>query len=290
MKVNEKKVAIVTGSSSGIGFQTALMLARNGYSTYASMRNIDKSKIISEIAKKERLPLQVIQLDVNDDVTVKNAINKIVKDGKRIDVLVNNAGYGLFGALEELSIEEIKAQFETNFFGVVRVTQAVLPTMRNQNGGGTIVNISSVGGQVSVPILSAYNSTKFALEGLSESLSHELGPFGIRVIIIEPGFIKTNIMNSSVLAKSASVENSPYYSFTKKIESYFKSMMDNPESSNPEEVAKVILHAVTSDNPQLRFTVGNDASAIVQAKRKMSELDFINLIKQQLMPESQWLE
>ena len=186
-----------------------------------------------------------------------------------------------------MSIEEIKAQFETNFFGVVRVTQAVLPTMRNQNGGGTIVNISSVGGQVSVPILSAYNSTKFALEGLSESLSHELGPFGIRVIIIEPGFIKTNIMNSSVLAKSASVENSPYYSFTKKIESYFKSMMDNPESSNPEEVAKVILHAVTSDNPQLRFTVGNDASAIVQAKRKMSELDFINLIKQQLMPESQ---
>jgi NAD(P)-dependent dehydrogenase (short-subunit alcohol dehydrogenase family) len=287
MKVNEKKVAIVTGSSSGIGFQTALMLARNGYSTYASMRNIDKSKTITEIAKKERLPLQVIQLDVNDDVTVKNAINKIVKDGKRIDVLVNNAGYGLFGALEELSIEEIKAQFETNFFGVVRVTQAVLPTMRNQNGGGTIVNISSVGGQVSVPILSAYNSTKFALEGLSESLSHELGPFGIKVIIIEPGFIKTNIMNSSVLAKSASVENSPYYSFTKKIESYFKSMMDNPESSNPEEVAKVILHAVTSDNPQLRFTVGNDASAIVQAKRKMSELDFINLIKQQLMPESQ---
>ena len=97
MKVNEKKVAIVTGSSSGIGFQTALMLARNGYSTYASMRNIDKSKTITEIAKKERLPLQVIQLDVNDDVTVKNAINKIVKDGKRIDVLVNNAGYGLFG-------------------------------------------------------------------------------------------------------------------------------------------------------------------------------------------------
>lgn len=287
MKVNEKKVAIVTGSSSGIGFQTALMLARNGYSTYASMRNIDKSKTISEIANKERLPLQVIQLDVNDDVTVKNAINKIVKDGKRIDVLVNNAGYGLFGALEELSIEEIKAQFETNFFGVVRVTQAVLPTMRNQDGGGTIVNISSVGGQVSVPILSAYNSTKFALEGLSESLSHELEPFGIRVIIIEPGFIRTNIMNSSVLAKRASVENSPYYSFTKKIESYFKSMMDNPESSNPEEVAKVILHSVTSDNPQLRFTVGNDASAIVQAKRKMSELDFINLIKQQIMPESQ---
>ncbi len=287
MKETEKKVAIVTGSSSGIGFQTALILARNGYSTYASMRNIEKSKIIMEIAKKEGLPLQVIQIDVNDSFTVKNAIDKIVNVSKRIDILVNNAGYGLFGALEELSIEEIKAQFETNFFGVVRVTQAVLPTMRNQVGGGTIVNISSVGGQMSVPILSAYNSTKFALEGLSESLSYELGPFGIRVIIIEPGFIKTNIMNSSVLAKKASGKKSPYYSSTQRIESHFRSMMDNPESSTPEEVAKVILHAVTSGNPQLRFTVGNDAAAIIQAKRKMSEPDFINLIKQQLKLESQ---
>ena len=286
MKLNEKRVAIVTGSSSGIGFQTAITLARNGYSTYASMRNIEKSKIITEIAKKEDLPLQVIMIDVNDSVTIKNAIDKIVKDVKRIDVLVNNAGYGLFGALEELSIEEIKAQFETNFFGVVRVTQAVLPTMRNQKGGGTIVNISSVGGQVSAPILSAYNSTKFALEGLSESISHELRPFGIRVIIIEPGFIKTNIMNSSVSAKKASEHKSPYYPYTQRIQGYFGSMMDNPESSNPEEVAKVILHAVTSESPQLRFTVGNDASAIIQAKRKMSELDFINLIRQQLLPDS----
>jgi len=161
--------------------------------------------------------------------------------------------------------------------------------MRNQKGGGTIVNISSVGGQVGAPILSAYNSTKFALEGLSESISHELRPFGIRVIIIEPGFIKTNIMNSSVLAKKASGHKSPYYPYTQSIQGYFRSMMDNPESSNPEEVAKVILHAVTSEKPQLRFTVGNDASAIIQAKRKMSELDFINLIRQQLLPESQWL-
>ena len=286
MKVSEKKVAIVTGSSSGIGLQTALILARNGYSTYASMRNMEKSKTIIDLAKKERLPLQVIHLDVNDDVTINNAISRIVEDGKRIDILVNNAGYGLFGALEDLSIEEIKAQFETNFFGVVRVTQAVLPTMRNQKGGGTIVNISSVGGQISAPILSAYNSTKFALEGLSESISHELGPFGIRVIIIEPGFIKTNIMNSSISAKKASGPNSPYYSTTQRIEKYFKSMMDNPESSKPEEVAKVILHAVTLENPQLRFTVGNDASAIMQAKRKLSESDFLKLMKQQLMPES----
>src|SRR6188472_2775613 len=202
MKVSENKVAIVTGSSSGIGLETALILARNGYSTYASMRDMEKSKTILDLAKKERLPLQVIHLDVNDDVTIKNAISRIVEDGKRIDILVNNAGYGLFGALEDLSIEEIKAQFETNFFGVVRVTQAVLPVMRKQKNG-TIVNISSVGGRMSFPGLSAYHSTKFALEGLSESISYELEPFGIRVVIIEPGFVRTNIMNSSIIAKKA---------------------------------------------------------------------------------------
>jgi len=286
MSIKENKVAVVTGSSSGIGYQTALLLARNGFSTFATMRNIDKSKNITEITKKERLQLQVIQLDVNDDSTIKKAIDEIVEEGNRIDVLVNNAGYGIFGSLEDLSIEEIKAQFETNFFGVIRVTQAVLPTMRNQKSGGTIVNISSVGGQLGVPILSAYNSTKFALEGLSESLSYELVPFGIKVILIEPGFIKTNIMNSSVLAKKALDQISPYYSLTQKIVSYFESMVNNPESSPPEAVARVILEAINSDYTQLRFTVGNDALGIIQAKRKMSDLDFTNLIKQQLTSKS----
>src|SRR5918996_5593575 len=156
-------VAVVTGSSSGIGFETALTLARNGFYTYATMRNLEKSKNITEIANTEKLPLQVVQLDVNDDRSVKNAINKIVAaaENKRIDVLVNNAGYGLFGSLEDTSIEEIKAQFETNFFGVIRVTQQVLPVMRKQNsgGGGTIVNVSSVGGRIGVPVLSTYQST-----------------------------------------------------------------------------------------------------------------------------------
>ena len=153
---SNQKVAVVTGSSSGIGFETALLLARSGFHTYASMRNLEKSKNITEIASGEKLPLQVVQLDVNDDRSVKDAIDKIVAENKRIDVLVNNAGYGLFGSLEDLSIEEIKAQFETNFFGVIRVTQQVLPVMRKQNSGGTIVNISSVGGRIGIPVLSAY--------------------------------------------------------------------------------------------------------------------------------------
>ena len=133
---DRQKVAIVTGSSSGIGYATSLMLARKGFYTYASVRNINKSATLESIANAERLPLKLIQLDVTDDSSVKEALEKIVLEKGRIDVLVNNAGYGLFGAFEDLSMDEIKAQFETNFFGVIRVTQHVLPIMRNQQNGG----------------------------------------------------------------------------------------------------------------------------------------------------------
>jgi NAD(P)-dependent dehydrogenase (short-subunit alcohol dehydrogenase family) len=276
-----QNVALVTGSSSEIGFETALLLARNGFKTYASMRDLKKSKDITQIANKEKLPLQVVQLDVIDDRSVREAIDRVVEENKRIDVLVNNAGYGLFGALEDLSIEEIKAQFETNFFGAIRVMQQALPVMRKQKSG-TIVNISSVGGRMGIPSLSAYHSTKFALEGLSESISYELEPFGIRVVLIEPGFIKTNIMNSSIIAKKAQDLNSPYFSLTQQLEKSFKSAMENTSASSPpEEVAKVVLQAVTSDSPKLRYAVGNDAASLIQAKTTMSDTEFGGLIKQQ---------
>jgi NAD(P)-dependent dehydrogenase (short-subunit alcohol dehydrogenase family) len=278
--MKSQKVALVTGSSSGIGFETALLLARSGFYTYASMRNLEKSKNITQIANKEKLPLQVIQLDVNDDISVIEAVDKIKSEEERINVLVNNAGYGLLGALEDLSIEEIKAQFETNFFGVVRVTQQVLPVMRKQNSG-TIVNVSSIGGRMSFPALSAYHSTKFALEGLSESISYELEPFGIRVVIIEPGAIRTNIMSSSIIAKKALDPKSPYFSLMQKLENNFKSMMENASASSPpEEVAKIILKTVMSESPQLRYTVGNDAANIIQARKTMSDSEFGNFIKQ----------
>ena len=278
---NKNKVALVTGGSSGMGFTTAIMLARAGIHTYASMRNLKKSKTIIELASAEKLPLQVLQLDVNDKKSVKEAIIKIVTEKERIDVLVNNAGYGLFGSLEDVSIEEMKAQFETNFFGVIRVTQLVLPIMRKQKSG-TIVNVSSVGGRIGLPILSAYQSTKFALEGLSESMSYELEPFGIKVVIIEPGAIRSNIMNSSIWAKKAQDPKSPYFSQLQKIKDHFKSMMEN-ESSPPEEVAKVILEAITSENPQLRYTVGHDAATLIQARLNMPETQFKKMIVQNFL-------
>ena len=188
---NKTRIAIVTGSSSGIGFETSLALARNGFYTYATMRNLDKSKTILELARLEELPLEVLRLNVTDDKSVKKAIEKIANEQERIDVLVNNAGYALVGPFEELSIEEFKEQFETNVLGAIRVTQGVLPIMRKQRCG-TIVNISSIAGRIGFPLTSAYVSSKFALEGLSESIAYETEQFRIKVILIEPGVIKTN--------------------------------------------------------------------------------------------------
>lgn len=272
-----KNVALVTGSSSGIGFETALLLARNGFHTYASMRNLEKSKGITQITSKEKLPLQVVQLDVNDDASVKEAVDKIESEQGRINVLVNNAGYVLLGPVEQLSIKEFKEQFETNFFGVIRIIKEVLPIMRRQRGG-TIVNISSAAGRIGLPLNSPYVSSKFALEGLSESIAYEVEQFGIRVVIIEPGFIRTNLINSGTSAKKTLDPKSPYFSLMQKVENHFKSMMENVSSSSPpEEVAKVILQAVRSENPELRYAVG---TTIIQARMNMPDREFRKMIMQ----------
>jgi NAD(P)-dependent dehydrogenase (short-subunit alcohol dehydrogenase family) len=222
---NANRIAIVTGSSSGIGFETALTLARNGFYTYATMRNLKKSITIKEIANKEALPLKVVQLDVdNDDLSAKNAIQEIISEKQRIDILVNNAGYGLVGPIEDISIEEeLKPQFETNLYGVIRVTQQVLPIMRRQKSG-RIINVSSIGGIVGYPFSAAYCSTKFALEGLSESLSYELDQFGIKVILIEPALVVSDFHNNVKMAakKGANPDDSPYTQMMQKLFEEYK--------------------------------------------------------------------
>lgn len=274
------KVAIVTGSSSGIGFVTSVLLAKNSFFTYASMRNLAKSNGINDIAKNENLPLQVIQLDVNDDKSVKTAIDKVLAENGRIDVLVNNAGYGLLGCVEDLSMDEIKAQFETNLFGIIRVTQAVLPTMRKQKQG-MIVNISSIAGKIGFPVTPAYISTKFALEGLSESMRYELDPFGIKVIIIEPGAVRTDFSNRMAVAKKVSDPNSPYSQMTQKVAAGFKMLLEH--GTPPEEVAKTILKAVTSENPEPRYLVGNDAAMVMEARKNMSDAEFEKFMKKEMI-------
>jgi len=274
--MNDQKVVIVTGSSSGIGLESALLLARNGYNTYATMRSPEKDTSIKTAVQKEGLPIRVVQLDVTDDSSVKNAVDHIISEAGRIDVLVNNAGYGLGGALEDLSMEEIKSQYETNLFGLIRVTQAVLPTMRKQRSG-RILNLSSGAGIFGYPGGSAYVSTKFAVEGLSESIAYELEPFGIKVILIEPGFIRTNFTNAMVVAKKAQDPTSSYSELMQKIMASASELAKN--ASTAELVANVILDAASNPNPRLRYLVGKDVESWVAGKKKMDELEFFNMIK-----------
>jgi len=278
-----QNVALVTGSSSGIGYETSLMLARNGFLTYATMRNLNKSGDIKATAAKENLPIRITQLNVTNDVSINNAVQSVISETGQIDVLVNNAGYALDGAFEHLSMDEIKAQYETNVFGLIRTTQAVLPIMREQRSG-IIVNISSGAGRFGYPGGSAYVSTKFAVEGLSESMAYELEPFGIKVIIIEPGVIRTNIYNSAVVAKKSQDPNSPYTQITQKMASAFEELVKN--ASSPELVAKVVLEAVTNQNPNFRYLAGKDAETLLDAKRNMSDEEFYKMMKQNLKLES----
>jgi NAD(P)-dependent dehydrogenase (short-subunit alcohol dehydrogenase family) len=271
------KVAVVTGSSSGIGYETSLALAREGFLTYATMRNLEKGSIIKSESGKENLPLKIMQLDVTDDASVSKAVKSIISDSGRIDVIVNNAGYGLVGAFEDLSLDEIKQQYETNFIGVVRVTQAVIPIMRKQKSG-RIINISSGAGRFGYPGASAYVSTKFAMEGLSESLSYELNPFGIKVILVEPGVIRTNFGNGMVVAKKSQDPASAYLSMTRKMNEVLGQLMQN--GSPPSLVANVVLQAAKSDNPNLRYLAGKDVEQWVDQKKKMSYKEFFNMMNQ----------
>jgi NAD(P)-dependent dehydrogenase (short-subunit alcohol dehydrogenase family) len=277
-----EKVALVTGSSSGIGFETALLLSKSGFHTYASMRNLEKSKNITEIVNTENLPLRVIQLDVNDDISVKNAINKIIAENGRIDVLINNTGYGLFSPIEDIPLDQVKEQFETNFFGVVRLVKEVLPVMRKQRNG-IIVNVSSGAGRVAIPVSSAYVATKFALEGLSESMRYELKEFGINIIIIEPGVIRTNFVENMKTAGTRSRSESPYADLIGRTLKGFGGLMDN--SSPPKLVAEAILNAITSKEPEIRYEVGDDAKSIMKVRKSTSDKEFENWMYESILQE-----
>jgi NAD(P)-dependent dehydrogenase (short-subunit alcohol dehydrogenase family) len=234
------------------------------------MRNMSKSNGLREIASKEKIPLNVAQLDVNDNSSVDNAIGNIVRENDRIDILVNNAGYDLFGSLEESSLEEMKRQFETNVFGVIRTTKAVIPTMRKQ-GSGTIVNISSVGGTVGLfPFTTAYHASKFAIEGFTESLRQELADFNIHIILIEPGSISSNFAMNIKTAKDFDSNKSPYAKMAQQVLQGFESI-PAAYSSHPSKVAHTILNVLNSPNPELRNPVGKDAESIFKARAQLSD-------------------
>ena len=276
-----EKVALVTGSSSGIGFETSLALARDGFYTFATMRDVSKGDKLMETSKKENLMIDIIELDVDKEGSIKNTVQNIMEKKQRIDLLVNNAGWGLWGSVEDVSVDEFKNQFETNFFAIIRIIQEVLPIMRKQKSGN-IVNISSVAGRIGFPISPAYISSKFALEGLSESLRFELMPFGINVIIIEPGVIKTNFFDPIKLAKKA--ENTDVYrDITAKVISGVKMMAQM--GTEPKVVADTIIQAIKEEKPLPRYVVGNDASMFLEAKKMKTDIEFENYLKKELYGE-----
>ena len=271
------KVALVTGSSSGIGLETALALAREGYETFASMRDIKRAGELEYAAKKENIKINIIELDVDKEESIISAIKNIVTDKKRIDVLVNNAGYGQFGCVEDVPIKEFRKQFETNFFSIVRIIQEITPIMRNQKSG-IIVNISSVVGRFGLPGSSAYISTKFALEGLSECLRYELGQFGIKTTLIEPGVIKTNFFNSLKIPESKT--DPKYKELTDNILAGLKMMVEM--GTPPVEVAKVILKVIHDEEILPRYIVGTDATMFMEAKKMKTDLEFEKYMSKEL--------
>ncbi|MHA7646754.1 SDR family oxidoreductase [Nitrosopumilus sp. S4] len=274
-----EKVALITGSSSGIGLETSLALAREGYVTFASMRDTKKAVELEHAAKKENLSIEILELDVDKEESIVSAIKKIQTQCGRLDVLVNNAGYGQFGCTEDVSVDDFRKQFETNFFSIVRIIQEVAPIMRKQNSG-IIVNISSVVGRLGLPGSPAYISTKFALEGLSECLRYELGQFGIKTTLIEPGVIKTNFFNSMKVPESKT--DPKYKSLTENILAGLKMMVEM--GTSPSEVAKVIINAINDKEILPRYTVGTDAAMFLEAKKMKTDLEFEKYMSKELFP------
>ncbi len=276
-----EKIALVTGSSSGIGLETSLSLARNGFYTFATMRDLKKSEKIKEKIENENLTMEILELDVDNDQSVNTAVKTILEKKERIDVLVNNAGYGMWGTVEDVSMNEFKEQFETNFFSIIRLIQKVAPVMRKQ-GSGSMINVSSVAGRIGFPVSPAYISSKFALEGLSESLRFELMPFGVNVVIIEPGVIKTNFFNSMKLSEK-SQQGSVYKDITEKVISGVKMMAEM--GTDPKEVANTIIKALKEEKPLPRYVVGNDAMMFLEAKKMKTDMEFENYLKKELYGE-----
>ncbi|WP_020063129.1 oxidoreductase [Bacillus sp. 123MFChir2] len=260
-----EKIAIITGSSSGFGLLTSLEFAKKGYLIIATMRNIKKQTKLLEKAASLHLERNIIihQLDVTSQKSIENFTSFINNLG-RVDILINNAGYASGGFVEEIPIEEYRNQFETNVFGAIAVTQAVLPVMRKQKYG-KIINVSSISGKMGFPGLSPYVASKYAIEGWSESLRLEVKPFGIDVSLIEPGSYNTNIWEiGQKLAESTSESESPYKEYMKKIEQHIHNGSES--FGDPQDVAEKIVSIAESQHPTLRYPVGKGVKLMILLK------------------------
>ncbi len=260
---------LITGTSTGIGLATALTLGRAGHNVYATMRDPSRSPELAEKAAREKLPIKISVMDVDSDTSVKTAIANIQKDAGQIDVLVNNAGVERNGSIEELPLSEFRAVMETNYFGVIRCIQALVPQMR-QRRSGCIINIASVAGQISCSPLAPYTASKFALEALSEALAGEMKTFNVRVSIVEPGIIDT--------AMARRLEQPPQkspYSQQIRFANLFAASLKN--SAQPSLVAEKVREIIDSGTWQLRHPVGPDALPFLGWRKSMTDEEWVDL-------------
>jgi NAD(P)-dependent dehydrogenase (short-subunit alcohol dehydrogenase family) len=262
------RVAIVTGASSGIGEATARWLQNIGCTVYAAARRIERMEPLAELG------VRPVRVDLTDDASMVALVDRVIAETGLVDVLVNNAGYGSYGAIEDVSLSEARRQFDVNLFGLARLTQLVLPHMRSQRSGH-IINISSIHGRMSAPLGGWYHSTKFAVEGLSDSLRMELASFGIRVVVIEPGPIRTEwstIATNSLVATSG---GGAYANQAATVAKVLGSSAEHPSlGSSPDVIARVVAKAVTSRRPRTRYVVGRGARPILLARRLLPDRGF----------------
>lgn len=273
---NEHRVVLITGASSGIGMATALYMAERGYRVVGTSRARERLAALEEEADRRGLPVAGVELDINEESGLADALAAITAEHGPIDVLVNNAGYGLFGPVQTLTTEELRAQFETNLFAVARLTRAVLPGMI-ERGGGTVVNVTSILGRIGTPFHGAYASSKFALEGLSESLRTEVWPFGVRVVLVEPGLIRTAFPDHQLMAAEMDGDDgAPYAPYLRRYRSNFGNAFER--GRDPVVVAKAIHGIVRSRRPRFRYPVGIDSRAGAFAARVLPERVFLSLL------------
>jgi NAD(P)-dependent dehydrogenase (short-subunit alcohol dehydrogenase family) len=265
-------VVLVTGCSSGFGMLAAIEFAKRGDAVFASMRDTLKAGPLLDGAKSAGVSVNVLAMDVNDRASVETAVADVISRAGKIDVLVNNAGLGIHGPIEEAEDDEMARVFDTNVFGLVRVTRAVLPQMRQQ-GAGTIVNVGSMAGKVSSPFGGIYAASKHAVEAISDSLHFELHPFGVRVVLVEPGGFETKFDANRLLERKHG-KASPYAELDRRFEERQSRLPGGGERRDAQTVASVIADAAHADAPKRRYLVGQDAELIGGLHKQMSDEDF----------------
>lgn len=266
------KTALVTGGTDGLGRATAILLAQEGFRVFAAGRDAQKRAALEQFAEEHELPLQTLELDVTDDASAARAVGEAERRTGGVDVLVNNAGIAIAAVMEEITLTDLRKQFETNVIAPVRMAQLVLPGMRERRRG-RIINMSSIAGKVAHPLMGPYSGSKHALEAVSDAMRLELAQFGIQVVLIEPGFIPTNINQASAGLSAMYMQNAGTSAYARTYSGFLEmwKKVVNRSRSKPEDCARVILHAIRTDSPKARYLVTREAKISAAMKWLLSD-------------------